>query len=161
MMIATEPASELFTLQRALDKDGLHAALAYLNSRTPFRFTGVYRFDGDTLRNVCLFDRWSPEKTRGDDAPMAETFCAIVRTHPEGLQVDDGRTDERFPWMANNAVVCYCGTTLRDEAGNPYGTLCHFDVHRCEPTHQELGLLQAAAPFVYRHVAAGFPSQAV
>ena len=157
-MIEIEPADELSTLQRALDENGLHAALAYLNSRTPYRFTGVYRFEGETLRNVCLFDRWSPETSAGSDAPMAETFCAIVRQQPEGIQVDDGRTDERFPWMANNAVVCYCGTMLRDAAGKAYGTLCHFDVQRCQPSHQELALLQAAAPLVYRHVAAGVPA---
>ena len=35
--------------------DGVHAALRYLNSRTPHRFTGVYRYDGDVLRNMaCL-----------------------------------------------------------------------------------------------------------
>jgi GAF domain-containing protein len=153
-MIELEPVSELAALQHALDEHGLHAALAYLNSRTPFRFTGVYRFDAATLRNLCLFDRWSPDSTQGEDAPLPETFCAIVRRHPEGLEVDDGRTDERFPWMADNPVVCYCGTLLRGEDGVPYGTLCHFDVQRCQRSQQELALLQAAAPLVSRYLAA-------
>jgi hypothetical protein len=151
-MIESEPSGELSALQQALDEQGLHAALAYLNSRTPFRFTGVYRFDGDTLRNVCLFDRWSPAARQGADAPMAQTFCAIVAQHPEGLQVDDGRSDERFPWMADNAVISYCGTLLRDQTGAAFGTLCHFDVQRCQPSHQELALLQGAAPLVVRHL---------
>ena len=29
-----------------LDTEGVHAALRFLNSRTPHRFTGIYRYDG-------------------------------------------------------------------------------------------------------------------
>jgi hypothetical protein len=146
-------APELQEVRASLARGGLHAALRYLNGRTPFRFTGVYRFDGDMLRNVSLFDRWAPDVTEGADAPLSQTFCALVRDAGDTLQVDDGRTDPRFPWMAGNAVVCYCGALMRDDAGAAVGTLCHFDVQRCEPSDSELAVLKAVAPVLRRFLA--------
>jgi hypothetical protein len=144
---------ELARVRAQLAQGGLPSMLRGLNARTPFRFTGVYRFDGDLLRNVSLFDRWAPEAEQGADAPMSETFCALVREGGDALQVADGRTDMRFPWMAQNAVVCYCGALIRDDDGEPVGTLCHFDVQRCEPPSSEMRLLQAVTPLVYRFLA--------
>jgi hypothetical protein len=142
-------ADELETFQRAMYERGLHPALAYLNGRTPYRFTGVYRFHGTMLTNISLYDRWLPQVQHGDDAPMAETFCALVREAGDVLQVDDGRSDARFPHMASNPVISYCGALIRDGNGEPFGTLCHFDLRRCEAPRAELGLLEAAAPLVY------------
>ncbi len=61
-----------------LDESGLHAALALLNSRTPHRFTGAYRYDGEILRNEGLYDRFSPESVGGDDVPMPLAYCALL-----------------------------------------------------------------------------------
>lgn len=154
-MTANTPAGDLAQFQRALDGEGVHAALTLLNGRTPYRFTGVYRFEGDTLRNISLVDRWSPQEERGADAPMEETFCAIVRSRGDELTVSDGRGDDRFPWMADNAVASYCGVLLRDADGVPFGTLCHFDLQRCEPPASELALMRAAGPLLYAHLQAG------
>jgi hypothetical protein len=141
--------------ERTLRSSGLHPALGLLNARTAHRFTGVYRFDGDWLRSVALFDRWNPEGFRGADAPMRETFCAIVPTQGSTLEVVDGATDKRFPWMSENAVVSYCGTLIRSDAGDPFGTLCHFDMSRCEAASSQLfPLMVAAAPMIYRAIAA-------
>lgn len=85
---------------RAALREGVHAALRYLNSRTPHRFTGVYRYDGEMLRNMALFDRFEPDQQRGGDIPMAD------------------------------------------------GTLCHYDIQRCEPRTSDIPLLKAAAPFI-------------
>lgn len=148
-VIETDIGEELAQLRDALREGGLQAGLAWLNGRTPYRFTGMYRYDGDTLRNVALFDRWTPDARQGADAPMAETFCAILRDSGEWLEVDDGPNDARFPWMRDNAVVCYCGALLRDEQGQPWGTVCHFDLQRCQPVRGEVDLLLAAAPLLY------------
>lgn len=158
-VIELELTGELAQLRHALHADGLHGGLAWLNQRTPYRFTGIYRYEGDMLRNVALFDRWSPEVRQGADAPMAETFCAIVRDSGEWLEVDDAPRDERFPWMQRNAVVCYCGALLRDAAGAPFGTVCHFDVQRCQPARSEVDLLLAAGPLLYAALQRG--SQAI
>jgi hypothetical protein len=146
---------ELAEVRTRLAHGGLPEMLRYLNSRTPFRFSGVYRFDGEMLRNVTLFDRWEQEAKQGADAPMPETFCALVLQAGGTLQVDDGRSDPRFPWMADNAVVCYSGALISNDAGEPVGTLCHFDLQRCEPSSNEVRLLKAATPLVYGFLAGG------
>lgn len=131
---------------------GAHAALGFLNARTTHRFTGIYRFDGEWLRNLALFDRWNLQVTRGEDAPMRQTFCALVSGQGTSLEVLDGSVDPRFPWMNDNAVVSYCGALIAID-GVPAGTLCHFDVKRCESASSELPLLAAAGPALYRVLA--------
>jgi hypothetical protein len=147
--------AELGHFERTLQSHGLHPALRLLNARTSHRFTGVYRYDGALLRNVALVDRWNPDVTKGDDAPMAETFCAIVPSVGETLEVTDGPEDARFPWMVSNAVLSYCGALIRDPSGDPYGTLCHFDLARCEVSSTQLPLLAAATPLIYHALPRG------
>ncbi len=144
----------IIDFEQTLRSRGLHAALAVLNQRTVYRFTGVYRFDGEWLRNVALFDRWNPEQAKGEDAPMHETFCAIVPSEGSLLEVTDGAVDQRFPWMNENAVVSYCGTLIRGELGDPFGTICHFDVNRCQSASSEFPFMAAAAPLIYQAISA-------
>ena len=140
----TNRASD-FVLAAVLARDGLHAALKLLNARTPFRFTGVYRFDGDVLRNVALYDRWAPDQPRGSDAPLGETYCAITGKLNDALLVSDGRRDTRHPWMRGNSVVSYCGVPVRDESGTAIGTLCHFDDKPCQSQGREATFLMCIA----------------
>ncbi len=137
-------------VQARLEGSGLHGALALLNSRTPHRFTGAYRYDGEVLRNEGLYDRFLPESTRGDDVPMPLAYCALVGERNCGLQFADAREDPRFAWKPGSPVVSYCGALLRDESGRPYGTLCHFDALRCEPNLTELDQLDQVAPLIFR-----------
>lgn len=141
-MTARTPES---TLADVLARDGLHAALKLLNARTPFRYTGVYRFDRDILRNVDLFDRWAPDQPRGSDAPMGETYCAITGKLNDSLVVSDGRRDPRHPWMRGNSVVSYCGVPIRAESGVAIGTLCHFDDKSCQSQGGEATFLMCIA----------------
>jgi len=137
-------------IETRLEESGLHGALALLNSRTPHRFTGAYRYDGEMLRNEGLFDRFSPETERGDDVPMPLAYCALVRERNGGLLFADAREDPQVTWKTGSAVVSYCGALLRDESGRPYGTLCHFDALRCEPNVTELEQLEQVAPLIVR-----------
>jgi len=123
----------------------LHGVLVRLNARTAFRFTGVYRFDGAVLRNVALFDRLHPEAARGADAPLGETYCAITGRMNDALLVSNGPRDLRHPWMRANAVISYCGVPIRSEAGQPLGTLCHFDLAPLPPQADEATYLLCIA----------------
>lgn len=134
-----------------LAREGLHQALRFLNARTPYRFTGVYRYDGETLRNLALFDRRSPEEDQGADAPMRETYCAIAQDAGGELVVANGRDDTRFPWMQANAVVSYCGAVIEDGDGEPFGTICHFDLDPCEAIPSEVAVLKDIGGVVLRH----------
>lgn len=134
-----------------LFRQGLHAALAFLNGRAGFRFTGVYRFDGATLRNVCLFDREAPQQHVGGDTPLAQTYCGITGAGGDCLQVVDGRIDARFPWMQRDAVIAYCGLPVFEPRGEVIGTLCHFDVRACQVPKAELPTLRLAASALWTY----------
>jgi hypothetical protein len=141
----TLPPATALDATRAIARADLHGVLARLNARVPFRFTGVYRFDGAVLRNVALFDRVNPALPRGCDAPLGETYCAITGRMNDALLVSDGRRDPRYAWMRANAVISYCGVPIRSEAGEPVGTLCHFDLAPWPAHGDEAGFLLCIA----------------
>lgn len=136
-------------VRSALAKGGVHAALAVLNKGTDHRFTGVYRFDGEMLRNVCLFDRQNPTSVVGDDAPLRETYCSIVGrgrvSFVSANTVDDARLTEH---PARLSVQSYCGVLLRNADATPFGSLCHFDLLPVEPLDDALDLLEGVAPLI-------------
>jgi len=135
---------EIQEFSALLQTKGVHAALQYLNSRTPHRYTGVFRFDGETLRNDALFDRYEPSVEQGEDVPMAVTYCSLVGRQQAPLEILDAATDSRAQEI-QTPVVSYCGVPIRDAQGNPIGTLCHYDMQRCQERTTDLPLLEAAA----------------
>lgn len=139
------------SIHDVLAEQGLNAALRALNARTPHRFTGIYRYDGAMLRNLALFDRHNPDVARGDDAPMDATYCALLPANAGALDVTDAAMDPRTAARAAaTPVVSYCGVMLTDGEGIPFGTLCHFDLRRCEERTSDLALLNAVAPALLR-----------
>lgn len=143
------PEIDAFTT--TLQSQGLHAALNYLNSRTPHRYTGIFRFDGDTLRNEVLFDRSQPAVRRGDDVPLAVTYCSLVGRAQAPLQILDAATDP-LAQPITTPVVSYCGVLIRDAQGRPYGTLCHYDMQRCQERTTDLPLLEAAVNQLFEYL---------
>lgn len=143
---------ELTEFNTALQQRGIHAALKYLNQRTPHQYTGIFRFDGDVLRNEALFDRYHPDLHQGNDAPLAATYCSLVGQQQVPLEITDAATDQRVKGLIQTPVVSYCGVLVRDQAGRPFGSLCHYDMQRCEERTADLPLLQAAADLLYQHL---------
>jgi PAS domain S-box-containing protein len=144
--VALERADTFLKFGKILAHQGLHEALRFLNSRTPHRFTAIYRFDPPTLRNIAAFDFESPDVRKGDDAPMVETYCSIVGQYQNTFTTEDARRDDRLrAHPARNAVIAYCGVLLRDAEGRPFGTLCHFDLVPAEVPIREMPLMEAAA----------------
>jgi hypothetical protein len=43
--------------------------------------------------------------------------------------------------------------------GMPYGTLCHYDIQRCETRTSDIPLLKAAAPLIYESIAGARQSE--
>ena len=146
------PVAQAF--REVLGDAGLHAALAFLNKRTAHRFTAVYRFDGDTLRNVALFDCEHPATLRGDDHRLGETYCAIVRRERMPFVTANATIDARLvEHPARLRLQSYCGVLLRNADSTPFGSLCHFDPIPVDPTDEVLELLEGAAPLIAALVA--------
>jgi PAS domain S-box-containing protein len=151
--VALERADTFIKLEKILAARGVHEALRFLNSRTSHRFTGIFRFDGAILRNVMLVDSYAPEVTKGDDAPMTATYCAIVGETAHPFATDDARLDDRLrTHSARENVVSYCGVLLRDDEGKPFGTLCHFDFVAGDVPISEMPLMEAAAPLLLKAI---------
>ncbi|MBA2322289.1 MAG: hypothetical protein H0V89_14185 [Deltaproteobacteria bacterium] len=146
------PTREIVELENALEHGGVHEALRWLNARTPHRYTGIYRFDDALLRNVHLFDRSDPDVRVGSDAPMEATFCAMVGRSGEALEIADAARETRFPVLPVTPVISYCGALIRDQHGEPYGTLCHYDMLPCEQRTSDIPLLEAATPLIYARI---------
>jgi hypothetical protein len=134
-----------------LQQQGVHAALEYLNHRTPHRYTGVFRFEGDMLRNEVLFDRNQATIRQGEDIPLAVTYCALVGQQEAPLNILDAATDPQAQGV-DTPVISYCGVLIRDTPGRAYGTLCHYDMQRCQERTTDLPLLEAAARLLYHHL---------
>lgn len=116
------------TFHATLSEAGLHHALAVLNGTAPYRFTGVYRFEPDWVRSVCLFDRENPELEVGGDVPMEESYCMYTGRGGEPVIIENAPADGR--WVGHAAVdsvLSYVAVLLEDPAGAALGTLCHFD----------------------------------
>ncbi len=135
---------------RLLQGRGLHAALGYLNARTRYRFTGLYRAEPPLLHNLGLFDRENPEiDGSGAVARLDETYCSITRRTASPFSTDDALQDARLTThAARHSVLCYCGVPIRLGTGVTWGTLCHFDLRPRLLPADELAVLSSVAPVV-------------
>jgi hypothetical protein len=148
--VNTVMAAEIAEFTKVLQQSGVHAGLRYLNTRTPHRYTGIFRFDGAVLRNEALLDRYEPALQKGDDVPMEATYCSLVGQQEAPLEINDATTDQRVLGKIDTPVVSYCGMLIRDYQGKAFGTLCHYDMNRCQERTTDVPLLEAAAGLLYR-----------
>lgn len=117
-------------LRAILRTSEIHTALAYLNARTRFRFTGIYRVDPPMLRNVHLFDRENPAlNVSGKACPLEDTYCSITARTDTPFTTSEAGVDPRLVLhAARDSVISYAGVPIRMADGRVWGTLCHFDV---------------------------------
>src|SRR6202167_6437908 len=78
-----------------LQAEGLRAAMRWLNSRVPYRFTAIFAFDGDMLRNVCFVDKEDPDVTTCMDQPILDSYCTYIHRSGKTFSVERASTDGR------------------------------------------------------------------
>jgi GAF domain-containing protein len=111
-----------------LARQDVRGALRYLNGLTSFRFTALYRFDNDLLRNRCFIDRMNPDVDSSEDIPIDASYCIYVRQNQGPFLLADSLRDERVRGHRKQPTVrSYCGVPLIDAQGWMYGSVCHFD----------------------------------
>jgi hypothetical protein len=64
------------------------------------------------------------------------------------LEFADAKGDGRFAYLPGSPGVCYSGVLFSSPEREPYGTLCHYDIRRCETRISDVPLLIAAAPLI-------------
>ena len=119
--------------------------LNFLNSRTTFRYTGIFRWEGDMVRTICLFDRNGEKVPSSPTVRLDDTFCQFV-TEASNFITTESANDERLMKFKNrDAMDSYVGLPLLREPGDIYGTLCHFDPEARLISDSEVLFLQAVA----------------
>lgn len=152
---AAMPSAILLRCTLLIEHGQVAAALECLNAATPYRFTGVYRFDGLTLTNLFLYDRENTTGCAGSVNRLADTYCLWIHETLSVVQVSDSFTDPRAVGHPRREQVrSYCGGPVRDERGDLIGTVCHFDFapHAAAST-DTMPILAAVGPLLARVVA--------
>jgi GAF domain-containing protein len=127
---------------------GVEPALAFLNGRTRFRFTGIYHVDPPYLRNLWLFDRENPRlNVSGEVKPLCDTYCAFTYATGAPFATPDAPSDPRLTQhSARQSIISYAGVPMRLEGGHLWGSLCHFDVRPRMLSPDERSVLESVAP---------------
>ena len=142
--ISYEAARE--QLRTVLATEGARAALAFLNSLTSQRFTSLYRFDGEQLRNVTFYDREAPEVESCDTIPVLASYCVFVRDSGTRFATTAALEDRRLDGHPKQAQVqSYCGVPLRDREGRMFGSVCHFDFSPGAVSERDVSLMEDLA----------------
>lgn len=149
-MALQEPANEpldqqLVRFHGALESGGLQEALHYLNARTTFRYTAIYRLDGQMMRNIVLYDRQGENPAALEEVPLGDSFCQFVM-RDDGFNTVNSADDARLHGHRYQGVIhSYFGLPLSRRPGTIYGTLCHFDFEPMEIADSEIAFLETVS----------------
>ena len=144
---ATQAAEVCATCSALLAEGGIGRALAWLNARTRYRFTGVYRVEPPLLRNVALFDRENPYvNVSGEVSQLNDTYCALTVTSGALSIADAGSDAQLAQHPSRTSVISYDGVSMRLATGEVWGTLCHYDVRPRLLKPDERHCLEAVVP---------------
>jgi GAF domain-containing protein len=99
-----------------------------LNQSVPHRYSAIFRFDGDTLHNICLVDKEDPKTFECSDQPITNSYCTYIRNSGEHFSVQESLLDKRVDNHPKRRVFqSYYGVPLFGPEKQLLGTVCHFD----------------------------------
>lgn len=144
---------ELERFKDTLKGGGLQAGLASLNLRVSHRYTAAFRFVGQSMRAVKLHDKAAePIPDAFDEVPIGDSFCQFVMRDGQ-FRTGNTALDQRLNGHAYQGVLLsYHGVPLLDNAGQLFGTLCHFDFSAEGMADDEFEFFQRAALLLPPHL---------
>lgn len=138
-------AAEVDAFGEALLVGGLGAALDFLNTRTEYRFTFIYKSEPPFARRVLVHDRESLYISSRDPVPVTQTFFEFMLSEPV-FAVADGLLDERScRHPARTHFRGFCGIQLLRADGRCYGWLAHASPGPVAVPEHEAGFLRLVA----------------
>lgn len=136
----------LVELKTILRDDGVRAALKFLNGLAGHRFSALYQFENDTLRNLYFFDRENPEIEETDEIPVSASYCVFLRDSGRLFHTSDALRDDRVrSHPKREKVQAYCGVPVLGEDGKMFGSICHFDYQPRVIADEDVDLMEAIA----------------
>ena len=132
-----------------MQASGLFAAMQWLNEQVPYRFTAIFAFQGDTLRNVCLVDKENAKISNCVDQPITDSYCVYIYRSGERFSVEEALSDGRVEGHPKQrSYQCYYGIPLLDADGKLVGTVCHFGMTPIHVTDEVVTALDDLAPLI-------------
>ena len=124
-------------------RDGVRAAIAFLNSLTTHRFTALYLFDGH-VEIAAFGTARTPRHNRRRTSRFWPHIAVYVRDSSSTFATSDSLQDERVAGHPKRLQVqAYCGVPLLDDDGRVFGTICHFDLWPMAISDENVTLLEA------------------
>ena len=145
-MLEIDRSEQAEALRSMLASHGVLAGLAMLNDRTDYRYTGIYKYDGEIMRAVHVFDRHAEHRTWLRAVALNRSFCRYVLKQGEFLTTRASQDPRLGGHPYDGLVESYYGRLLRRADGTPYGTFIHFDMEPRSIARQELAFLQDVVP---------------
>lgn len=145
-MIDVELPAPVATVRNLIASRGIVPALAMLNDRTPFRFTAIYKLNGDVMHATHAFDRDCEYRTWLKVVPLPKSFCRYAIEHGEFVTSHASRDRRLTNRPYAGMVESYYGRLLRRECGTPYGTFIHFDLEPRDMPSEEIRFLSDVIP---------------
>jgi GAF domain-containing protein len=128
---------------------GLWAAMRWVNDRVAYRFTAIFAFEGDSLRNICLVDKEDPKITHCADQPILESYCTYIHRSHARFSVENSVVDSRVDGHSKQqSYQSYYGIPLINADGKLLGTVCHFDHHPMHVSEAAATTLDDLASFI-------------
>lgn len=145
-MLDVDLPAPAVAVRSLLASRGIVPALALLNERTSYRFTAIYKLNGDVMRAAHAFDRDSEYRTWLKVVPLGRSFCQYAIEHGEFVtshaSEDQRLTNRPYAGM----VESYYGQLLTRRCGTPYGTFIHFDLESRSIPAEEIRFLRQVIP---------------
>jgi GAF domain-containing protein len=136
----------LAELRRIIRAQGVRAALIFVNGLTEHRFSALYEFDNNTLRNLYFFDREYPEIETTEEIPVTASYCVFLRDTGGLFHTSDALRDGRVrTHPKREQVQSYCGVPVLDSHGNLFGSVCHFDLQPRIIADEDVDLMEVFA----------------
>ena len=133
-------------LKTILRNDGVRPALIFLNHLTEHRFSALYQFKDDQLRNLYFYDRENPELESTDEIPVTASYCVFLRETGALFHTSDAMRDGRVrSHPKREQIQAYCGVPVLDAQGKLFGSICHFDLQPRVISDEDVDLMEVVA----------------
>lgn len=133
---------------------GLGAALDFLNTRTAYRFTFLYKYEPPSARRILVYDRDALYISGRERVPISHTHFEFLMTEAT-FETGDSTLDERCNLHPSvRHFRGFCGIQLRHADGQLYGWLAHASPEAMAVPAHESGFLQLIAPALMKVLAA-------
>ena len=131
---------------------GMASALEFLNARTGYRYTGIFRFEGTRMRNIWLYDRQGEDAASFASVPLEDSFCQFVMAEGGFSTADSGQDPRLENHFYRGVLNAYVGLPLSSAPGSLYGTFCHFDSAPQSVPEDEIPFLESVTPELMKHL---------